>query len=179
MAAARGDATDEMLMVRYQRGDREAFASLVRRYKRPIYNFVLRQVRHGNTAEDLTQDVFCASYRTPPSSSTRRASPLGFTPLREISAWTTCESSAIDAIRPSTSQRRPTGTRDRWWKALRTHTRGRAWSAAPSSKRGRGEHRGSRGKPARRAARSVLAEGGRAIFRSRRSPRSPESGRTR
>ena len=58
MAAARGDATDEMLMVRYQRGDREAFAELVRRYKRPIYNFVIRQLRHPNTAEDLTQDVF-------------------------------------------------------------------------------------------------------------------------
>lgn len=58
MAAARGDATDEMLMVRYQRGDREAFSELVRRYKRPIYNFVLRQVRQVNTAEDVTQDVF-------------------------------------------------------------------------------------------------------------------------
>ncbi len=58
MAAARGDATDEMLMVRYQRGDREAFAELVRRYERPIFNFVIRQLRHANTAEDLTQDVF-------------------------------------------------------------------------------------------------------------------------
>lgn len=45
-------------MVRYQRGDREAFAELVRRHKTPIYNFVLRQVRQGNTAEDVTQDVF-------------------------------------------------------------------------------------------------------------------------
>jgi RNA polymerase sigma-70 factor (ECF subfamily) len=58
MAAARGDATDEMLMVRYQRGDREAFGELVRRYQRPIYNFVIRQLRHPSTAEDLTQDVF-------------------------------------------------------------------------------------------------------------------------
>lgn len=58
MAAARGDATDEMLMVRYQRGDREAFGELVRRYERPIYNFVIRQLRHPSTAEDLTQDVF-------------------------------------------------------------------------------------------------------------------------
>ena len=58
MATSRGDATDEMLMVRYQRGDREAFAELVRRHKTPIYNFVLRQVRQGNTAEDVTQDVF-------------------------------------------------------------------------------------------------------------------------
>jgi RNA polymerase sigma-70 factor (ECF subfamily) len=58
MATARSDATDEMLMVRYQRGDREAFAEIVHRYETPIYNFVLRQVRHGNAAEDVTQDVF-------------------------------------------------------------------------------------------------------------------------
>jgi len=58
MAAARGDATDEMLMVRYQRGDREAFAELVRRYKTPIYNFIIRQLRHPGVSEDLTQDVF-------------------------------------------------------------------------------------------------------------------------
>lgn len=58
MPGERGEATDEMLMVRYQRGDREAFAELVRRYERPIYNFVLRQLRHAALAEDLTQDTF-------------------------------------------------------------------------------------------------------------------------
>src|SRR5512140_330118 len=58
MATARSDATDEMLMVRYQRGDREAFGELLSRYECPIYNFVLRQVRHGSAAEDVTQEVF-------------------------------------------------------------------------------------------------------------------------
>ncbi len=58
MAAARGDATDEMLMVRYQRGDREAFAELVRRYETPVYNFVIRHLRHSESAADVTQDVF-------------------------------------------------------------------------------------------------------------------------
>jgi RNA polymerase sigma-70 factor, ECF subfamily len=58
MAAARGDATDEMLMVRYQRGDREAFAELVRRYETPMYNFVIRHLRHTESAADITQDVF-------------------------------------------------------------------------------------------------------------------------
>lgn len=58
MTAARSDATDEMLMVRYQRGDREAFAELVRRYRTPIYNFIIRQLRRPGIPEDLTQDVF-------------------------------------------------------------------------------------------------------------------------
>src|SRR6188768_3325337 len=58
MAAVQGDATDEMLMVRYQRGERKAFVELVRRHNRPIYNFVLRQLRVPAVAEDVTQDVF-------------------------------------------------------------------------------------------------------------------------
>lgn len=58
MAAESGDATDEMLMVRYQRGDRQAFAELVGRHSRPMYNFVLRQVRDGSVAEELAQEVF-------------------------------------------------------------------------------------------------------------------------
>jgi RNA polymerase sigma-70 factor (ECF subfamily) len=58
MAAVPGDATDEMLMVRYQRGERKAFVELVRRHNRPIYNFVLRQLRVPSIAEDVTQDVF-------------------------------------------------------------------------------------------------------------------------
>jgi RNA polymerase sigma-70 factor (ECF subfamily) len=45
-------------MVRYQRGDREAFAELVRRYSGPIYNFSFRHVRHAPIAEDVTQEVF-------------------------------------------------------------------------------------------------------------------------
>jgi RNA polymerase sigma-70 factor (ECF subfamily) len=58
MAATPGDATDETLMVRYQRGDREAFTLLVRRHHRPLYNFVLRQLRQPTTAEEVAQEVF-------------------------------------------------------------------------------------------------------------------------
>src|SRR5215216_770762 len=58
MAAVRGDASDEVLMVKYQRGDREAFALLVRRYSKQVYNFVLRQLKAPALAEDVTQDVF-------------------------------------------------------------------------------------------------------------------------
>jgi RNA polymerase sigma-70 factor, ECF subfamily len=58
MVAAPGDATDETLMVRYQRGDRDAFATLVHRHHRALYNFVLRQLRSSQAAEEITQDVF-------------------------------------------------------------------------------------------------------------------------
>jgi RNA polymerase sigma-70 factor (ECF subfamily) len=58
MPAVQGDATDEMLMVRYQRGDAQAFAELVRRHSRTVYNFVFRQLREQSVAEDVTQEVF-------------------------------------------------------------------------------------------------------------------------
>jgi RNA polymerase sigma-70 factor, ECF subfamily len=45
-------------MVRYQRGDRNAFASLVRRHTRPVFNFILRQVGDFSIAEETTQEVF-------------------------------------------------------------------------------------------------------------------------
>ncbi len=49
---------DEVLMMQFQGGNRDAFGTLVRRHKTPIFNFVLRLVRSASTAEDLTQDVF-------------------------------------------------------------------------------------------------------------------------
>ncbi len=52
------EISDELLMARYQRGDRDAFALLVKRHKVRIYNFVLRQVRDPATAAELAQDVF-------------------------------------------------------------------------------------------------------------------------
>jgi RNA polymerase sigma-70 factor (ECF subfamily) len=55
---AREEVTDEVLMMRFQAGDRAAFASLVRRHKTAFYNFTLRLVRSGPAAEDLVQDVF-------------------------------------------------------------------------------------------------------------------------
>jgi RNA polymerase sigma-70 factor (ECF subfamily) len=57
-SAARVEVTDEALMTRYQRGDLTAFANLVDRHKTPIFNFVLRQIRVPQQAEDLVQEVF-------------------------------------------------------------------------------------------------------------------------
>jgi RNA polymerase sigma-70 factor (ECF subfamily) len=55
---AREEVTDEVLMMRFQGGDRAAFVSLVKRHKTPVYNFIMRLVRSSSAAEDLTQDVF-------------------------------------------------------------------------------------------------------------------------
>jgi RNA polymerase sigma-70 factor (ECF subfamily) len=52
------DATDEVLMRRFQEGDRSAFTTLVRRYQGRLYNFTLRHLRVQSQAEDVVQETF-------------------------------------------------------------------------------------------------------------------------
>jgi RNA polymerase sigma-70 factor (ECF subfamily) len=52
------DGTDQVLLARYRKGDREAFAELVIRYQRPIYNAAFWVLRKAEDASDVTQDVF-------------------------------------------------------------------------------------------------------------------------
>lgn len=58
MPAVRSDATDEMLMIRYQRGDRQSFAELIGRHGPRVYNFALRQLRDESLAQGVTQATF-------------------------------------------------------------------------------------------------------------------------
>ena len=52
------EMTDEVLMIRFQRGDRSAFTLLVRRHQTSLYNFALRQLRLQSVAEDVVQEAF-------------------------------------------------------------------------------------------------------------------------
>jgi len=58
MSGAAPDPSDEELLSAYAAGDPDAFALLLARYRRPLFNFILRTVRNPVVAEDLTQDVF-------------------------------------------------------------------------------------------------------------------------
>jgi RNA polymerase sigma-70 factor (ECF subfamily) len=55
---ASDEVTDEVLMVRFQRGDRVAFTRLVRRHQTPLFNFALRQLGAQAVAEEVVQDAF-------------------------------------------------------------------------------------------------------------------------
>jgi RNA polymerase sigma-70 factor, ECF subfamily len=55
---------DAVLMLRVKRGDREAFAGLVEKYKQPVMNFVYRSLRDETEAEDLAQNVFLQVYKS-------------------------------------------------------------------------------------------------------------------
>jgi RNA polymerase sigma-70 factor (ECF subfamily) len=58
LAADTAAVTDELLMIRYQRGDSEAFGWLVRRHNQRVYNFILRLVKSPQAAEELAQETF-------------------------------------------------------------------------------------------------------------------------
>jgi RNA polymerase sigma-70 factor, ECF subfamily len=58
-----GEVSDEALMLRYQRGDRNAFGLLVRRHQVPVYNFLLRQLGSALSADELAQEVFLGVVR--------------------------------------------------------------------------------------------------------------------
>jgi RNA polymerase sigma-70 factor, ECF subfamily len=58
--------TDEALMAAYQKGDLGAFAELVARHERRLWNFLRRFVRNPATAEDLLQELFLRVVKSAP-----------------------------------------------------------------------------------------------------------------
>lgn len=52
------EASDELLMQRFQQGDTAAFSVLMRRHLASVHHFIARHTSPGPLAEDLTQEVF-------------------------------------------------------------------------------------------------------------------------
>ncbi len=52
------DFTDEQLIKQYLDGDEESLVFLIKRYLKPIYNFISRYLGDRLEAEDVTQEVF-------------------------------------------------------------------------------------------------------------------------
>ena len=52
------DPADEELLCAYQAGETQAFEMLLVRYRRPLFNFLLRSARDRGRAEELYQDVW-------------------------------------------------------------------------------------------------------------------------
>jgi len=57
------DPTDAELVDRFRSGQPEAFAALVRRHERRVYNLAYRLVGRAEDARDATQDAFLSCYR--------------------------------------------------------------------------------------------------------------------
>ena len=54
---------DETLVGQAQRGSQDAFAALVTRHQRYVYNLAYRLLRNREEAEDLTQEAFLSAWR--------------------------------------------------------------------------------------------------------------------
>lgn len=67
--------TDELLVLRCQLGEREAFAELVRAWHVPVWTYV-RRMLDAERADDVTQEVWLAVFRGLP----RLKEPARFTP---------------------------------------------------------------------------------------------------
>ena len=52
------DPSDETLYARYRKGDDAAFEALYRRYRQPLYLFLLRSVASAADADDLFQELW-------------------------------------------------------------------------------------------------------------------------
>src|ERR1700746_2481093 len=55
--------SDVQLMLDVKSGDDSSFELLLRKYRIPVVNFLVRMVRDAGAAEDLAQEVFLRVYR--------------------------------------------------------------------------------------------------------------------
>src|SRR5512134_2764224 len=55
--------TDEELIAAFQQEDAAAFDEIVRRYRDPLYNFVVRLLGDTLFSEDIVQETFVRVYR--------------------------------------------------------------------------------------------------------------------
>lgn len=58
------DGSDEDLMLAYQQGHESAFAALLARHQKSLYNYLLRSLRNPELAEEAFQDIFLKLVRT-------------------------------------------------------------------------------------------------------------------
>ena len=58
MTARFADMADNELLAAFAAGEAAAFSVLMQRYRVPLYNFIVRSVRHRESAADLLQEAF-------------------------------------------------------------------------------------------------------------------------
>jgi RNA polymerase sigma-70 factor (ECF subfamily) len=67
MASSPVELDDQQLVTASKRGDQDAFAQLVQRYQRRIFNLVYRMLQQYEEASEITQETFLAAWQGLPS----------------------------------------------------------------------------------------------------------------
>jgi RNA polymerase sigma-70 factor (ECF subfamily) len=85
------DCSDEDLLIRFCKGQSEAFGVLVRRYERELYGYLRRYLGDASMAEDVFQNTFLQLY----------VKSNQYEPGRPVRPWlyTIATNQAIDALR--------------------------------------------------------------------------------
>ncbi len=98
MANQAKEQNDATLVSRTCEGDDDSFSELLRRYQRPVLNFVYRLLGNETEAEDVAQETFVRAYQH----------LADFDPRRKFSTWlfALARNAAIDRLRYR--QRHPT-----------------------------------------------------------------------
>jgi RNA polymerase sigma-70 factor (ECF subfamily) len=93
------EPTDEVLMIRFQGGERTAFALLVKRHQSPLFNFALRHLGSATAAEEVVQDAFVRVVR----------SAAEFKHAARFSTWlyTIARNLCVDEARKRSHRRHP------------------------------------------------------------------------
>src|SRR5579859_4164959 len=65
LSAAEQD--DVLLVTASKRGDQDAFAQLVQRHQRRVFNLIFRMLQHYEEATEITQETFLAAWQGLPS----------------------------------------------------------------------------------------------------------------
>lgn len=63
MTPLSNDATDEALVEKTKKGDLDAYAELVRRYRERVYHTIFRFTRSHSDTDDLVQDTFLRAFQ--------------------------------------------------------------------------------------------------------------------
>ena len=77
MPSFSGEITDERLMLSYVDGDAEAFEVLYRRYRGPVFRYLMHQCGSANQADELAQDVWLSVIKA----------RSGYEPLAKFATW--------------------------------------------------------------------------------------------
>jgi RNA polymerase sigma factor (sigma-70 family) len=85
------EETDENLMLRFGRGDPDAFEDLYRRHESRVFRYLLRNLRNEASANDLMQEVWFAVARN----------AAGYQPTAKFTTWlfTIAHNRMVDMIR--------------------------------------------------------------------------------
>ncbi len=67
LVSSQAEQDDAQLVAASQCGDQDAYALLVQRYQRVVFNWVLRMLQDYEEASEITQDAFLAAWQGLPS----------------------------------------------------------------------------------------------------------------